>query len=39
MIVLAAGVEARFEAAKGNVQAGVVFQRSWTVGLLLAVIP
>src|SRR6516162_298528 len=39
MKVLAVGVGANSELIKGKLQTGVVFQTSWTVGLLLAVTP
>jgi hypothetical protein len=40
MIVFAEGPELPMvETAAGNAQAGVVFQTSWTEGLLLAVMP
>ena len=39
MKVLAVGVGAKAELIKGKLQAGIVFQTSWTVGLLLAVTP
>src|SRR6516165_11648575 len=39
MKVLAAGIGARAELINGNCQAGIVFQTSWTVGLLLVVRP
>jgi hypothetical protein len=39
MSVAAPGVLARFEATNGKPQAGVVFQGSWTVGLLLTLTP
>jgi len=37
--VLAVGVGAKAELMNGKRQAGIVFQTSWTVGLLLAVTP
>lgn len=39
MRTLVAGVGAMVDVAYGNVHAGVVFHTSWTVGLLLAVMP
>src|ERR1700741_128047 len=39
MNVLAVGDGASFELMYGKLQAGIVFQTSWTVGLLLAVTP
>src|SRR5271169_2443532 len=39
MKVLAAGIGASAELIYGKLQAGIVFQTSWTVGLLLAVTP
>jgi hypothetical protein len=37
--VLAVGIGAKAELIYGKLQAGIVFQTSWTVGLLLAVTP
>src|SRR5216683_1971753 len=39
MKVLAVGIGARVERMNGKRQAGIVFQTSWTVGLLFAVTP